>query len=176
MLSSMANPTESAEPKEAPAPCPCGSGKEFSDCCGPVLSGKRLAATAEELMRARFTAHAIRDFAFVHRTYRPTARQPYVAVPEGPTTEWTKLVVHSHALGKTPDLATVEFSAYGKEDGVEQVLHEKAEFVRQGGEWIYTRPLREGPAPFEAAKKPGRNDPCPCGSGKKFKHCCLSKA
>ncbi len=24
--------------------------------------------------------------------------------------------------------------------------------------------------------KPGRNDPCPCGSGKKFKHCCLAKA
>jgi uncharacterized protein len=22
------------------------------------------------------------------------------------------------------------------------------------------------------APKPGRNDPCPCGSGKKFKHCC----
>ena len=21
----------------------------------------------------------------------------------------------------------------------------------------------------------GRNDPCPCGSGKKFKHCCLGK-
>src|SRR5688572_17464939 len=21
--------------------------------------------------------------------------------------------------------------------------------------------------------KPGRNDPCPCGSGKKYKHCCL---
>lgn len=24
--------------------------------------------------------------------------------------------------------------------------------------------------------KPGRNDPCPCGSGRKFKHCCLLKA
>jgi tetratricopeptide (TPR) repeat protein len=23
--------------------------------------------------------------------------------------------------------------------------------------------------------KPGRNDPCPCGSGKKYKHCCLEK-
>jgi uncharacterized protein len=23
--------------------------------------------------------------------------------------------------------------------------------------------------------KPGRNDPCPCGSGKKFKQCCLDK-
>ena len=22
--------------------------------------------------------------------------------------------------------------------------------------------------------KPGRNDPCPCGSGKKYKHCCLN--
>jgi SEC-C motif-containing protein len=92
-------------------------------------------------------------------------------------TEWTRLVVHSHAPGKSPDVATVEFSAYGMEGGAEQVLHEKAEFVREGGEWIYTRPLREGPAPFrEAARKPGRNDPCPCGSGKKYKHCCLGKA
>lgn len=24
--------------------------------------------------------------------------------------------------------------------------------------------------------KPGRNDPCPCGSGKKYKSCCLGKA
>ena len=26
--------------------------------------------------------------------------------------------------------------------------------------------------PKRAAKKPGRNDPCPCGSGRKYKHCC----
>jgi hypothetical protein len=25
------------------------------------------------------------------------------------------------------------------------------------------------------AKKPERNDPCRCGSGKKYKNCCLSK-
>lgn len=25
------------------------------------------------------------------------------------------------------------------------------------------------------AEKPGRNDPCPCGSGKKFKQCCFLK-
>jgi len=24
-------------------------------------------------------------------------------------------------------------------------------------------------------KKPGRNSPCPCGSGKKYKRCCLRK-
>ena len=26
--------------------------------------------------------------------------------------------------------------------------------------------------PKKADKKPGRNDPCPCGSGKKYKKCC----
>jgi SWIM/SEC-C metal-binding protein len=28
------------------------------------------------------------------------------------------------------------------------------------------------PIPVTAAPKIGRNDPCPCGSGKKFKKCC----
>jgi SEC-C motif domain protein len=170
----MADTDTDKEQKEAAGPCPCGSGRVFSDCCGPILSGKLKAGSAEVLMRARFTAHAIRDFAFVHRTYRPTAHQPFISGTESATTEWNRLVVHSHEQGKTPDIATVEFSAYGKEAGVEHVLHEKAEFVRENGEWIYTRPLREGPAPFrEASRKPGRNEPCPCGSGKKYKRCCL---
>ena len=125
-------------------------------------------------MRARFTAHATHDYAFLHRTYRPTAHQPYVPTEDKATMQWTRLVVHSHTEGRTPDLAYVEFSAYGMEDGAEHVLHEKAEFVRQDGAWIYTRPLREGPAPFkDAAPKVGRNDPCPCGSGKKYKRCCM---
>jgi SEC-C motif-containing protein len=173
----MADPMAGTKTKDPAGPCPCGSGKPFSVCCGPILAGERVATTAEELMRARFTAHAIRDLAFVHRTYRPTAREPYVQESGGPATEWTRLVVHGHAPGKTPDVATVDFSAYGMENGVEHVLHEKAEFVREGGEWTYTRSLREGPVPIRAAaKKPGRNEPCPCGSGKKYKHCCLLKA
>jgi hypothetical protein len=30
------------------------------------------------------------------------------------------------------------------------------------------------PSPIENTTKVGRNDPCPCGSGKKFKNCCLT--
>ena len=30
----------------------------------------------------------------------------------------------------------------------------------------------EKPMPVRVEKKPGRNDPCPCGSGKKYKNCC----
>jgi hypothetical protein len=33
----------------------------------------------------------------------------------------------------------------------------------------------ESPEPLTAAPKVGRNDPCPCGSGKKYKKCCLLK-
>ena len=31
------------------------------------------------------------------------------------------------------------------------------------------------PAPIQSEPKVGRNDPCPCGSGKKYKKCCLLK-
>jgi SWIM/SEC-C metal-binding protein len=31
------------------------------------------------------------------------------------------------------------------------------------------------PAPARAEKRPGRNDACPCGSGKKYKQCCIAK-
>ncbi len=33
-------------------------------------------------------------------------------------------------------------------------------------------PGQKGSAPVTATKKVGRNDPCPCGSGKKYKKCC----
>lgn len=40
------------------------------------------------------------------------------------------------------------------------------------------RPLPDKPFRFGEGvrkEKTGRNDPCPCGSGKKYKKCCLDK-
>jgi SEC-C motif-containing protein len=160
----------------ASAPCPCGSGKNFGACCSPILSGQRKAATAEELMRARFSAHVVGDYAFLHRTFLPDSKKPYVDDGQRGAQIWTKLVVHSHEPGPNPDTAYVEFSAYFTQEGQEGVYQEKAEFIRQDGEWIFARPLREGPPPVRSGPKVGRNDPCPCGSGKKYKHCCLLKS
>jgi len=42
-----------------------------------------------------------------------------------------------------------------------------------GPVWVEDDLLR--PPRVEAREEPGRNDPCPCGSGKKYKHCCLKK-
>ncbi len=157
-------------------PCPCGSGKLFDACCGPALAEKRLPATAEELMRSRFTAHYVGDYGYLHRTYLPTHNKPYIAEPAGEPIKWTRLAIHSHETGPKPDTATVDFSAYFDEQGSEQVLHEKSEFSRIGGKWLFARTLRNGPAPTKSTEpKVGRNDPCPCGSGKKYKQCCLAK-
>jgi len=45
---------------------------------------------------------------------------------------------------------------------------ETAEAARLRG----SRGAPAGGAPTAGAKAPGRNDPCPCGSGRKFKNCC----
>jgi SEC-C motif domain protein len=136
------------------------------------LTEQRQAANAEELMRSRFTAHVVGDYRHLHRTYLGTARQPYAEVTDAPQVKWTRLVIHAHEPGPKPDTAFVDFAAYYEEAGAEQALHEKAEFAKIDGAWIYTRAVRSGPAPVKARPKVGRNDPCPCGSGKKYKHCC----
>jgi len=35
--------------------------------------------------------------------------------------------------------------------------------------------MLDTPRTYHAEKEPGRNDPCPCGSGKKYKYCCMGK-
>jgi SEC-C motif domain protein len=109
----MAKPPNTNEGPIETQECPCGSGQTYGLCCGPVHKGTRIAATPEELMRARFTAHALDDYAFLHRTYRPTANEPFIPNGDNPATQWTRLVIHGHGPGRTPNLAFVEFSAYG---------------------------------------------------------------
>ena len=153
-------------------PCLCGSGKAFDACCEPLLNGDRIADTAEQLMRSRFTAHAVEDFEYLHNTYVPTVDTPYETEEYDSHINWTKLVIHSHEPDVRPGISHVDFSAYFAEKGREGVMHEKSEFIQRDGVWLFNRPLREGPAPVKASPKVGRNDPCPCGSGKKYKKCC----
>jgi SEC-C motif-containing protein len=161
----------------ATSPCPCGSGKTFAECCEPIIKRQRVAETAEQVMRSRFTAHVIGAEEHLHRTYVPTVKTPYVAEAEtGEPMQWTRLVIHSHEPEVRPGMSYVDFTAYYREGDAEKAMHEKSEFLHQEGEWLFNRPIRQGPAPVKTAVKVGRNDPCPCGSGKKYKNCCLGKA
>ena len=39
--------------------CPCGSGKSYAACCGPLHAGAAIAPTAEALMRSRYSAYGL---------------------------------------------------------------------------------------------------------------------
>ena len=124
-------------------------------------------------MRSRYTAHVLLKDEYLHRTYLGTANKPYVEENEPADIAWTGLTVHSHEPGPKPDTAFVDFTARFKDEDAERAIHEKSEFQRITGTWFYTRAVRSGPAPIKSSTpKVGRNDPCPCGSGKKYKHCC----
>lgn len=152
--------------------CPCGSKLDFSACCGPCLAG-RPAPTAEALMRSRYTAYATGDLDYIERTCAGPAaagfdRTELAASQLG--TQWLGLEILATRKGRVPDSeGTVSFVARYRHDGREAALSETSRFVRVDGQWRYA----EAELPTAASvSRPGRNDPCPCGSGKKFKKCC----
>src|SRR4051794_11891281 len=107
----MASLPAALPPPQPGQPCPCGSGRNFEECCEPLLKGQRRPATAEELMRSRFTAHVARDYAYLHRTYGETAKLPFQGESDPSPLAWSRLVIHAHEPGNQPDLAYVDFSA-----------------------------------------------------------------
>lgn len=157
--------------------CPCGLDKKYADCCEPVIKGDRAAATAEELMRARYTAYTKVKLDFLHESLHPEHREgvdPEASREWAENAEWHSLeILSTKDGGPADDAGQVEFVAtYTLEEELQR-YHEQAEFDKIKGTWFF----REG-APgvrqpiVREEPKIGRNDPCSCGSGKKYKKCC----
>ena len=148
-------------------PCQCGSGLAFARCCGPALSGARLPETAEALMRSRYTAFVRGDVAYLLASWHPRTRPATLDLTDQPN--WERLeIVRCEAGTPIDDEGRVEFIAHFRSKDGAGRLHESSRFVREQGRWFYV----DGLQPTAAVGKPGRNSPCPCGSGRKFKHCC----
>jgi len=157
------------------AQCPCGSGSDFDQCCGPFIGGVA-APTPEALMRSRYTAFVRCDFDYVEKTHAPEARGEFdrsLAESRNETVQWTGLkVLETTGGGLADDSGTVEFAASYKGDGGPGVHHERSTFRREDGQWLYVDGVIDPKSPPRRTTKVGRNDPCPCGSGKKYKKCC----
>lgn len=150
--------------------CPCGSGRTLQVCCGPALGGSALPVTAEALMRSRYTAYVLGNETYLLDTWHPGTRPGRLGLDEEDTI-WEGLsVAHCRQGSETDAQGEVEFTARYRQAGRLRRLHEVSRFVKEGGRWYYL----DGRVHFsaEAAPRPGRNDPCHCGSGKKFKKCC----
>ncbi len=160
--------------------CPCGSEKSLADCCKPYIKGKKKAPTPEALMRARYTAYATQETQFILESNAPQTADD---VDLDATKQWSKKAewegfeLVSSKMEEGESQAELEFIARYSIDGQQMKHHELSTFVKQDGSWYFLdgdtvkpKPIRrEGP-------KIGRNDPCPCGSGKKYKKCCALTA
>lgn len=118
----------------ADAPCPCGGGA-FARCCRPILEGEP-AATAEQLMRSRYTAFVLGDAEHLERSWDPLTRPDEVAVDRG--TRWTGLtIIRVEAGGRDGREGTVEFTAAWDVGGRTGQQHELSSFRRVRGLWVY---------------------------------------
>ena len=160
--------------------CPCGSGCSFETCCEPIINGAP-AATAEALMRSRYTAYAKQAIDHLGRSLSADQRKDYV--PEeakrwAEKSEWLGLkILRTEKGAPTDSEGLVEFSARYRTDGTEQEHVETALFIREAGQWVYAgHEAPVGQTVRRETPKIGRNDPCPCGSGKKYKKCCGAAA
>ena len=116
--------------------CPCGKKSEvrtYAECCRPYHAGLRAPATAEALMRSRYSAFAMKDSNYIHATWHRTTRPPRITFVTGEA--WLALRVL--ATSTDADSATVEFMARSLVDGQSKTLHEVSRFVREDGRWSY---------------------------------------
>ena len=157
--------------------CPCGSSKQYSECCEPIIRGTKKAVTAEELMRSRYSAYVMHEIEYISLSCVQDPDKNEIDLEE--TRRWSEestwqglKIIRTEKGGEKDTDGIVDFSATYTRKGLKDIHLEKAHFVKKDGTWLYesgslipTTVVREG-------EKVGRNDPCPCGSGKKYKKCC----
>jgi SEC-C motif-containing protein len=159
--------------------CPCCSGREYEQCCEPFIEGEANPPTAEALLRARYTAFTVEAIEYVRTTTHPRSLQDFdedEARSWSTGSDWEGFeILESTGGGPNDDQATIEFAATYIQDEEEKVHHEISRFKRDKGKWFFVDGKYAGGQTYvRPDPKVGRNDPCPCGSGKKFKKCCGS--
>ena len=159
--------------------CPCGSEINLVNCCQPIIHGTKQANTAEELLRARYTAFTQGAIDFILESHHSKTRGE---VKRDEIEDWSKnsqwlgLKVVQQESGKEQDQqGVIIFSATYQAEGKTQEHWEKSFFERENGQWKFLDAQGIQVGTFRRTEpKTGRNDPCPCGSGKKHKKCCAA--
>ena len=127
--------------------CPCGSRCRYANCCEPLHQGKRVADSAETLMRSRYCAFAKSKVGYLIKTTHPNG-----STYEKDTIKWRKSL-KSHCkstqfLGlkilatsnDSPTTATVTFHASLVRAGQDLSFTEKSKFEKVKGRWLYIDP------------------------------------
>lgn len=165
---------------ESICPCRLTSTEKiaFADCCGPILGGSKAAPSAEALMRSRYTAFAVENIDYLLESLAPEARHDFdrkAIAHWAKQSQWLGLDILSTEDGQPGDSAGyVEFVAHFVNDGQRLAHRERSlfRFDAIDNRWYFLEEANRKSAPVVKGAQPGRNDPCNCGSGKKYKKCC----
>ena len=127
-------------------------------------------------MRSRYTAFATQEIRYLEVSHDPETRHQFdeeQAKEWSSKAEWSGFeILKLQDGGPDDDTGVVEFVAHYSIEGEAINHHEISEFRKRKGEWFF-HDGREVPVTVRRqSPKVGRNDPCPCGSGKKYKKCC----
>jgi SEC-C motif domain protein len=158
--------------------CPCCSDKDYAVCCEPFIEDKSIPPTPEALMRSRYTAYTQANMAYIKKTMKGKVLRAFNATDAKQwalTSTWQGLEIIEAPKVKDDDtIGFVTFVAKYLDGNEPQELYEHSEFSKEGGRWFYVQEHPYEPNKPEPAtsSKVGRNDPCTCGSGKKYKKCC----
>ena len=149
----------------APSLCFCRSGKEYKHCCAPFHLHTAVPETAEQLMRSRYTAYVLKNIPYIVATTVPsqqTLLETHLLQEWADNTTWLGLqILKTENLTKTQ--SAVEFKAIFQGEEEELTHQERSIFVKIENRWYFVDPT---------VSLPTMKQPCVCGSGKKFKHCC----
>ena len=161
--------------------CPCGSGRTLAQCCGPYMDGAVWPDNAETLMRSRYSAYVLGRYQWLVDSTHPDYRDDISVeklTEQASDVLWLRLDVgrteNSVPAGQNGELFdVVEFHAYYEMEGIPRQLGERSFFARHEDKIYYVDGVALRPEAYRRPEaKVGRNDPCPCGSGKKHKKCC----
>jgi len=128
------------------ANCPCGNEKVYEECCEIFHSGKKLAATCEELMRARYSAFVKEKIEYIGTTHVPGTKDfdPKEATEWSKNSTWKGLEILSTKQGGAEHTTgTVEFRAlYSDKEDKDYLHHEISTFEKIDNAW-FNRWFRE---------------------------------
>lgn len=121
--------------------CPCGSGQVFANCCEAIISGKKDALTAQELMRSRYTAFTQANVTYLMRSHsvktRPIKQRKSIEKWAKSVTWMGLSILQTQSGEANNEIGYVEFKALYLENGKPQQIHEKSLFQRENGKWVY---------------------------------------
>lgn len=164
--------------------CPCrvtdSERRDYADCCKPYLEEGKAAPTAEALMRSRYTAFVHGDVDYLENTLAPGTREDFDRKAIGhwaKQSQWLGLdILSTEGGGEGDEAGFVEFIAHFNFEGERRAHRERSLFRKVDDRWYFQEEANRKSQPIVKGAQPGRNDPCPCGSGKKYKKCCGAAA